>query len=333
MATSTQTVSIVAAIFLLSVFAWDVRLFILSLVLGLRWFFQPLIKAFLNAAQPEAVVESYYEDVTSNPPKKVPFPSLITNEKGDVSLSVIVPAFREEKRLGRMLDETLEYLNKRSLRNKSFTWEIIVVDDGSPDNTYNEALKYSSKEEAGRIRVLKLARNHGKGGAIKKGMMRARGELLLLVDADGATRFSDVEKLEEAMQRFHDGQGLVFGSRTHLMEDEKLRRTGIRGFVSLVFHTVLVGMLVPGHIRDTQCGFKLISRKAARDIFPLQRFYGWAFDCELLFLARIKFNYPVCEVGVHWVDVEGSTLSVTDASLEMIRDIILMAGLYRLHIW
>jgi dolichyl-phosphate beta-glucosyltransferase len=287
----------------------------------------------LNAAEPEAVVEAFFEDGSGDPNRRQPFPSLITMEKGDISLSIIVPAYKEEKRLPKMLDETIQYLSIRERRNASFTWEIIVVDDGSPDNTYKVALQYTAKEGPNKIRVLKLAKNHGKGGAIKKGMLRARGKLLLMADADGATRISDVERLEEAIQRYHDGQGLVFGSRSHMIEDDEKRRTGVRGFVSRVFHEVIVSILVPGHVRDTQCGFKLFSRGAARSIFPLQKFYGWAFDCELLFLARVKYSYPVSEVAVEWRDVEGSKLIVTDASLEMVRDITLMNIVYRLGIW
>jgi len=155
-----------------------------------------------------------------------------------------------------------------------------------------------------------------------------------MADADGATRFADVENLEESMKRFpSDLGGIVVGSRAHLMESDAMRRTGIRAFVSETFNALFVSMLVPGSIRDTQCGFKLFSRAAARRIFPQQKFYGWSFDCELLFLARIKFQLPVSEVAVYWVDVDGSKLIVVDASLEIARDVILMALLYGSRIW
>jgi len=330
---SVRSVGLVAAVFALSVIAWDARLLALAVVLGLRWFLQPVFKAMYNTSQPEATVEAYFEDGSGDPAKRKPFPSLIASEKGEISLSVIVPAYKEEKRLPNMLDKTLNYLNERRRRYANFTYEIIVVDDGSTDNTYKVALEYSRKEGSDKVRVLKLAKNHGKGGAIKKGMLRARGNLLLMADADGATEFSDLERLEEAMARFDQPRGgIVVGSRAHLVHDEEKSRKGIRAFVSNTF-ALLVAVFVPGHLRDTQCGFKLFSREAARSIFPLQKFYGWAFDCELLCIARIKFKFPISEVAVNWVDVAGSKLQVVDASLEMARDIVLMSLLYRLHIW
>ena len=125
----------------------------------------------------------------------------------------------------------------------------------------------------------------------------------------------------------------MVGSRAHLIADEKTKRRGLRGFVSQAFQSLFVAILVPGGVRDTQCGFKLFSRRCARMIFPSQKLDGWAFDCELLFLARIKYKFPVSEVAVDWVDMEGSKLSVLNASLEIARDILLMSFLYRTGLW
>lgn len=264
--------------------------------------------------------------------KRKPFP-IVTSQEASVELSVVIPAYNEEKRLGRMVDEAVEYLDERQRKDSTFKWEIVVVDDGSTDGTFKKALSYSAAHGTDKVRVLKLARNNGKGGAIRKGMLRTRGKYLLMADADGATRFDQVENLERSLKKLvavdeeGRGGGLVYGSRAHLMGKPGMRRTGIRGFVSGVFGAIN-SFFVPGGIRDTQCGFKLISRPAAKLIFPRQWFFGWSFDCEWLFLARKRFNLPVAEVAVDWVDIEGSKLSVADASLEMLRDIFLMWVFY-----
>lgn len=332
--TSSQVVLLSVGLLLLAVSFWDVTLLLASLVIGLHWGLSPLFKAYVSLSSPEATVESYFEDGSGDVSKREPFPLLVADVPDPKQLSVIVPAYKEEQRLTRMLDDTIQYLEERSARQASFTWEIIIVDDGSPDDTYNVALSFSKKHGTDKVRVLKLARNYGKGGAVRKGMLRARGNLLLMADADGATRFSDIERLEEAMLRFDPAQGgLVVGSRAHLIADEKNKRKGLRGFVSQAFQSLFVAMLVPGGVRDTQCGFKLFSRRCARMIFPLQKLDGWAFDCELLFLARVKYKFPVAEVAVDWVDMDGSKLTVANASLEIARDILLMTALYRSGIW
>lgn len=329
---ATSSVTAVAALSLVSVLLWDFRVFTLALVLALRWFTKPLVEAFLEASTPVPQLERTFES-GSDLKHQFRFPNLLDNEQQLVDLSVVVPAYREELRLQKMLDEAVDYLEVRRRQQPAFTWEIIIVDDGSPDGTFKLALQYTDKYSSEKIRVLKLAKNGGKGGAVRKGMFRSRGKLILMCDADGATKFSEVERLESALKKVADG-GVAFGSRTHLFQQQQQQRnSGLRGFFSQVFQTLFVSMLVPGGIRDTQCGFKLFTRRAAQLVFPVQRMNGWAFDCELLFLARLKFNLPALEVAVDWTDVDGSTLSVADASLEMARDILLMSAMYGLGLW
>ncbi len=137
-----------------------------------------------------------------------------------MSLSVVVPAYNEEDRLPAMLREAVAYLEKRRKEQSDFSWEILLVDDGSKDETSGLGHEWSQRYGADKIRVLKLSRNRGKGGAVRAGMLRARGSRVLFADADGATKFADVEKLEEKMDAVESGDmGVVCGSRAHLEKD------------------------------------------------------------------------------------------------------------------
>ncbi|XP_037655846.1 dolichyl-phosphate beta-glucosyltransferase-like [Choloepus didactylus] len=114
-------------------------------------------------------------------------------------LSVVVPSYNEEKRLPVMMDEALGYLEKRQKQDPLFTYEMIVVDDGSKDQTSKVAFKYSRKYRSDKVRVITLVKNRGKGGAIRMGVFSSRGEKILMADADGATKFPDIEKLEKGL--------------------------------------------------------------------------------------------------------------------------------------
>eukprot|EP00727_Mastigamoeba_balamuthi_P007618 m51a1_g3477 hypothetical protein (341) ;mRNA; f:763782-764909 len=281
------------------------------------------------------------------------FPDIRETPRGEVSLSVVVPAYNEERRLPLMLDEAVAHLVRRScaLPQSGFTWEIVVVDDGSTDRTARVALDYA-KTTGGRVRLLRLERNRGKGGAVLRvsqhsapqqhalteghlqGMHCSRGRLLLMADADGATRFSDMDELEKALLaggRGADGGELepavAVGSRAHA---EDVRRTALRMLLMWGFH-LAVRMCVGG-VRDTQCGFKMFTRAAARELFPSLHIERWAFDVELLFLAR-RASMPVVEVPVHWHEVDGSKLSPFWATLQMVRDLARIKFMYLFGIW
>ena len=133
--------------------------------------------------------------------KRQPFPSVM--DEPSVYLSLIVPSYKEEERLPRMLEETLVYLQRRQAREKEFTYEVLIVDDGSSDGTTTCALKFVHQYTSAVIRVLTLRQNRGKGFAVKTGMQHARGQLLLMVDADGATRIADLENLEARLRQVH----------------------------------------------------------------------------------------------------------------------------------
>ncbi|KAJ2913075.1 hypothetical protein MD484_g7345, partial [Candolleomyces efflorescens] len=293
---------------------------------------------------------------TSNPKEPRPLPKLA--DPATVELSVIVPAFNETERLPAMLDATVSYLEGKGWQNLSSTtttaktpasslpagngngsakkrkqasglkrsFEIIIVDDGSTDSTSSAALSLArSKYPQTDIKIVTLEKNIGKGGAVRHGMLHAGGERLLMADADGASRVEDLASLWSHMDTIldKDGRAVVVGSRAHLVKTEAVvKRSLLRNILMYGLHTILriVGV---GHIRDTQCGFKLFSRSAAQQIFPSQHLPTWIFDVELLLIAK-ALRIAVGEVPVEWHEVAGSKLNVVTASLQMLRDLLVV---------
>lgn len=312
--------------------ATSLLILVFALFVGfVAWFVSPLWTAYVKRGQNAQIENTYYDPFNE---QNKSFPSVF--DKETKYLSVIVPAYNEESRIPQMLDVALRYLIARSENNRSFTWEIIVVDDGSSDRTSETVLGYVKRHGTDLIRLLRLTRNQGKGAAVRQGMLRARGALLLMADADGASKFSDVALLEAALHPLckscPEGDGVVVGSRAHINEDAKAERTCLRWLLGLGFHCAVSVLCVSG-VRDTQCGFKLFARTSARRLFPAQHIDRWAFDVELLFLAQKKMGMPIEEVPVNWVEIAGSKVSILDASLSMLRDMMLIRICYGLGIW
>ncbi|KAL4854070.1 Dolichyl-phosphate beta-glucosyltransferase [Chlorella vulgaris] len=239
------------------------------------------------------------------------------------TLSVIIPAYNEQERLPATLQEIISYLHRRRDREGPyFTYEVIVVDDGSDDGTPCVAASFVRKNGSDAIRVLRLPHNRGKGFAVKVGMLCSRGQRLLMMDADGATQVSDMERLEE---RLADGivgsvgvvgdnpgvigSGMVLGSRAHLKESAMSKRNALRNFLTHAFH-LMVTMVIGNHIRDTQCGFKLFTRAAAQQLYRNLRLQRWCFDVELVYLAQ-QLKVPMAEVQVNWTEMAGSKIRPT----------------------
>jgi len=264
-----------------------------------------------------------------------PFPSLF--DPAQTTLSVVVPAYNEEQRLPAMLDETIPYLERLCELEREFSYELIVVDDGSADRTADVAYEYTRRWTANKVRVMRLAQNVGKGGAVKRGAMRCRGARILFCDADGATRFADLDKLQRCI---HDTRqdvsnpadliAIAIGSRYHLAASAE--RSVVRMFVSKVFNIYVDVVGGVKGIRDTQCGFKLFTRRAAQLVFPLQHVERWSFDVELLYLAQ-RAGIPITEVPVQWMEIAGSKLSIVKATINMMTDMALMRYKYSTGIW
>ena len=207
-----------------------------------------------------------------------------------MSLTVVIPAYNEEQRIEVTLTETIAFLNEKQQKDRSFTYEVIVVDDCSVDRTVDVVLDAVKRYSIDHIRLLELQHNHGKGGAIRKGVMRARGEFVLFADADNATEIRDYDKLARVLEDVQScGQNgvVVCGSRAHLEEQAIAKRHPLRNLLMHGFH-LIVSTLCIKNVRDTQCGFKLFDRTAARVLFPPMHIERWAFDVELLYLAASR---------------------------------------------
>lgn len=264
--------------------------------------------------------------------QKESFPNLC--DPHSIDLTVVVPAYNEELRMPVMMDEALDYLENRQRKNSSFTYEVIVVDDGSKDRTTEVALGYSRKYGSEKVRVLTLVQNRGKGGAVRMGALSSRGKLILMADADGATKFADLEKVEAALNELNPQPGnmaISCGSRAHLEQDSVAQRSLFRTFLMYGFHFLVWFFCVRG-IRDTQCGFKLFTREAALKTFSCLHVERWAFDVELLFIAQC-FQIPVAEVAVNWTEIEGSKLVPIWSWLQMGRDLLFIRLRYVTGAW
>lgn len=289
----------------------------------LRWLFKPVL---LSRSDLPAI--SYKHTVMGS---DVPFPSLYgPSEK---RLSIIAPAFNEAERLAPFMSDTLSYLEKRTKLDPTFTWELIIVDDGSKDRTAAVAYELWGKKYGGDlIRVMKLAKNMGKGGAVQQGMLHARGELLLMADSDGATPMDQLEKLEAALQKVETkGAGIAVGSRAHLQEAAAATRKWYRNILGYGFNFLVSTLCVKG-VKDTQCGFKLFTRNTAQHLFYNQHLRRWSFDVQLLYIAQY-LQHPIVEIGVKWDEIPGSHLDIIDASLQMGRDLLVIRLCYLLRIW
>ncbi|QSL67079.1 hypothetical protein MERGE_001466 [Pneumocystis wakefieldiae] len=257
-------------------------------------------------------------------------------DPAEVFLSVVIPAFNETLRLSKMLEEAVEFLSFELEKDQK--WEIIIIDDGSTDNTYKYSVEWAlSKSKTllkhGEIRVSRLKKNRGKGGAVTHGMIHSRGEYIIFADADGASRFSNLYNLLKEIKKIEkNGYGIAIGSRSYTASsDIILKRSKIRNFMMHVFQKYLWFMGIR-HIKDTQCGFKLFTRRAALMIFPNMHVEKWIFDIEVLILAEI-FLIPVVEVPIAWQEVSGSKLSLISDSLRMAIDLLIMRLNYKFGFW
>lgn len=222
------------------------------------------------------------------------------------SLSVVVPAYNEAERLGATLDRVLAHLEKR---DESF--EILVVDDGSADATTEIARGFVARG----VRPLRLAQNRGKGAALRHGVLASRGVRVLLTDADLSTPIEDLERLEPHL----DEAPVVVGSRAVADSRVTRRQPFYREAMGKTFNRIVQAVAVSG-IRDTQCGFKLLDGEIARDLFERSVTAGFAYDVELIWLAR-RLGHRVVEIGVRWENSPSSRVHPLRDPLHMLLEI------------
>jgi dolichyl-phosphate beta-glucosyltransferase len=212
--------------------------------------------------------------------------------------SVVIPAFNEARRLPRYLTEIVTYFDGRNE-----PYEVLVADDGSTDGTAEAAGAIVRVHPT--VRVLRHERNEGKGAAVRRGMLAARGHYRLFADADGATPILELKRLEAALMA---GAQLAVGSRALLDPSVSVVARPHRVLAGRAFNWIVQRLVVPGVV-DSQCGFKAFTASAAADLFAKLQTSGFGFDVELLLLARAA-GYRVVEVPVNWTDQPGSKVRV-----------------------
>ncbi len=233
-----------------------------------------------------------------------------------MTLSIVIPAYNEAKRLPPTLDQIRACFAAVPAGLNLMLLEVIVVDDASTDGT--KAVAEASAAGLP-LRVIVQPHNTGKGGAVKTGMLAAKGDRILFYDADGATPATEILRLWQVMT--DGGADVVIGCRVN-PEAGIVTMTPLRRLIGRTYHA-LCSPLVPG-LRDTACGCKLFSAKATRELFRRQTIDRFAFDIEILFLAR-RLGYRVEEVLVSWTAVAESKVRIIRDGTNMFKSVI---GLY-----
>lgn len=233
-------------------------------------------------------------------------------------LSIVVPAFNEAA----VIEQTVETLC-RYVADHGLAAEIIVVDDGSTDETAALAEQALSRWPLP-SRVLRLNPNEGKATAVRKGMLEARGDLLLMTDADLST---PVEELPKLMQAVGEGADIAIASRAVRGARLDPPQPFVRLLVGKAYGLVRRLIILP-RIADSQCGFKLFTREAARDAFSRQTTKSWAFDAEVLYIAH-RLGYRIAEVPVVWRNRPQSKVRVMRDLWKVLRDLLAVRWRHR----
>ena len=226
-----------------------------------------------------------------------------------VDLSIVVPAYNEEHRLPPTLARLHAYLSAQPLR-----YEIVVVDDGSRDATCD--VVSAAMAHIPNLRLVRQTPNRGKGAAVRLGMLAARGQIRVMSDADGSMSPDQLPRLLAPITACK--AEVSIGSRYAEGAKTDVKQPFYRVLWSRLANRVIQRSLVPG-VRDTQCGFKAFTAEAARDLFARGRIDGWAFDLEILALAR-RAGYVIAEVGVEWTDDRRSRVSPLKDMWKVVRE-------------
>ncbi|MFP6581342.1 MAG: dolichyl-phosphate beta-glucosyltransferase [Candidatus Hydrogenedentota bacterium] len=228
-----------------------------------------------------------------------------------IQISVLIPAYNEEKRIGGTLDILQEYFAKQSYRA-----EILVVSDGSTDQTVETV-------EAGYpdVRMHAYETNRGKGYATRVGGPLCTGEFVLIYDADGSTPIDDVEKL---WPKFEEGFDIVIGSRSIAGSDVQIRQPLYRQSMGRIYN-LLLRLLGLTTFKDTQCGFKGVRATCIEPVFSRMRSDGFGADCEMLYIAG-KLGYRIADVPIRWLNSLDTRVHAIFDSLDMIREVLIIRG-------
>ena len=223
-------------------------------------------------------------------------------------LSLILPAYNEEKRLPECMEKCAGFV-----ASHAEPIEVILVENGSSDRTYAMGLEYAKQYPW--LKVIHEEKA-GKGSAVRRGMLTARGQYRMFADVDFSMPISEVEHfIPPALSDY----AVAIGSR-EVAGAKRYNEPPRRHFTGRVFNLIVRILAVPG-IHDTQCGFKSFSAEAAERLFRVQRIDGWAFDAEVLFLAQ-RFGYEIIEVPVQWYYDGNSKVNVIRDSLKMLKELV-----------
>jgi dolichyl-phosphate beta-glucosyltransferase len=224
--------------------------------------------------------------------------------------SIVIPAYNESARIGRALAEVL-----RTLDEQHWDAEVLVVNDGSTDNTAAIVESFVARDQ--RVRLLQNGTNRGKGYSVRNGLLHSGGNIVMFTDADLSSPMPEAERLFAAIR---DGADVAIGSRWLQTSRQTIHQPLYRQFFGRCFN-VVTRMIMRLPFADTQCGFKAFRRNAAQTIFQLQRIERWGFDPEILFIA-LKRGYNIREVPVTWGHDERSRMSYLRDGLKMLEELI-----------
>lgn len=234
-------------------------------------------------------------------------------------VSIIIPAYNEEKRIGETLSKMIDYA-----LSKPFALEIIVCDDGSLDGTV-EAAKSILNASILPHQVMRAPMNQGKGAAVRRGMLAATGEYRLFSDADLST---PIEELDRFLPLLIDKKAdVVIGSRALQGANIVEHQPWFRELMGRVFNQVATVFAFRG-IKDSQCGFKCFTAEAAQKLFALQKLDGFSFDVELMFLAQ-KNGFRIAELPVTWINSAATKVKVLSDPIKMFWDVLRIRALHR----
>lgn len=240
----------------------------------------------------------------------------------EIFLSIIIPVYNEQNRISNTIKKTIDYFSK-----KNFNFEIIIVNDGSTDNTISvvkrniKELKNNLKND--KISILNNKINKGKGFSVRRGAIASKGQFVLFTDADLSTPIEEFEKLSSCLK---NGYNIAIGSRG--LKDSKIiiRQNKIRESMGKFFN-ILVRIITNLNYKDTQCGFKCFDRKSINLISPHLKINGFSFDVEILYLAK-KLGLKVSEIPIKWINNSNSKVSTIRSPINMFIDLLKIKNIH-----
>lgn len=227
----------------------------------------------------------------------------------EIALSLVIPVYNEEKRIEEGLKKALRYLPR-----VSYTTEIVLVDDGSTDETLilaNQLLNGFKN-----FQIIKQGQNLGKGAAIRRGVLNANGKYIVFSDIDFSTPITELPKLLDALKI----SDVAIGVRRHPNSNVTKHQPRVREFLGHIFTLMTNKLATPG-IYDVTCGFKGYKKEAAKLLFSKARIAAWAFDAEILFLAR-KYKLKITQIPVTWADTKGTKVHMLGDGVRAFGDLV-----------